>query len=199
MTMPRSPWHDIESIRDLMAALPYAWAFCGGWAIDIWLGQVMREHKDVDIAIWREDQLAIQAYLAERGWTMKKAGSGKLIPWEPDEYVDLPVHIIWCRNPEHDPDFLEILFEQRAEGRFRYRRDQRILLPEANIFQTSAQGWPYLAPEVALLYKSKRHEVDENAADFANTAPLLSAQQRAWLRASIALLDPHHPWLEMLV
>ena len=43
------------------------WLF-GGWAVDFWVGEVTRPHDDVDVAVWRTDEMAIGAALVAAGW-----------------------------------------------------------------------------------------------------------------------------------
>ena len=40
----------------------------GGWAMDFYLGQVTREHDDVDWSVWEKDLPAISALLTSRRW-----------------------------------------------------------------------------------------------------------------------------------
>lgn len=46
------------------------WFVAGGWAIDLFLDRVTREHSDIEIAVLREDQLALQRHLV--GWQFTK-------------------------------------------------------------------------------------------------------------------------------
>jgi len=67
----------------------------------------------------------------------------------------------------------------------------------------SPEGVPFVAPEVALLYKASRrgakhHQIEKNEADFASALPSLDAVARAWLRAALAVAHPAHTWLEQL-
>lgn len=41
----------------------------GGFAMDFYLGQVTRDHEDVDWFVWREDLPGISSLLISRGWT----------------------------------------------------------------------------------------------------------------------------------
>jgi hypothetical protein len=95
----------------------------------------------------------------------------------------------------------------RAAGRWRFdvfrephdgdmwicRRDTRIRRPYADLIQRDACGLPFLAPEVALLFKAMAPR-DKDTADFAGTLPLLDADQRRWLADAIAIVHPDHPW-----
>jgi hypothetical protein len=182
-------------IATLLAGFAPLWGIAGGWAIDLFLHRVTRPHHDVDVAILRGDQKAIYAYLEARGWTLEKAIAGDLIPWMAHEHIELPAHTIWCRNPAHTPDFVEILFNEAAGDLFLFRRDPAIRLPMHRAFITSRAGLPILAPEVALLYKSNNPDLPKNAADFHHALPALAAEQRAWLAAALRRTNAEHPWL----
>ena len=61
----------------------------------------------------------------------------------------------------------------------------------------SASGLPIVVPEIQLLYKAKHHlEKDEH--DFRAAVPLLSPQQREWLKQSLEVVHPGDPWLAEL-
>jgi hypothetical protein len=182
-------------IAALLAAYPHRWGVCGGWAIDLFLDRATREHKDIDIAILRADQKAMYAYLEARGWSLEQAVAGELIPWMAHDLIELPVHTIWCRNPAHVPDFLEILFNDAAGDVFLFRRDPAIRLPLARAFITAPCGLPILAPEVALLYKSNNPELPKNQADFDHALPALAPGARHWLLMALRRTDARHPWL----
>ena len=65
----------------------------------------------------------------------------------------------------------------------------------------TAAGLPYLAPELALLFKSKNtgnRPRPEDQADFERACPLLDPEQRAWLRWALAAVDPGHVWIDAL-
>ena len=187
---------ELTAIAGLMAEFERPWVFCGGWAVHLFLGdRCRRQHKDVDIAVLRRDQLAVQSYLRERGWTLEVAHAGVLTPWAEGEYLELPRHGIWCRNPAHEPDFVEVLLNEGDDALFRFRKDPSITLPLERAFLCSSSGLPFIAPEIALLYKSGSIEVEENAADFRTALPALDAGRRTWLRKALAQWQPGHPWL----
>jgi GNAT superfamily N-acetyltransferase len=43
------------------------WLF-GGWAVDFHVGRVTREHDDVDLAVWLEDEKRVASLLHANGW-----------------------------------------------------------------------------------------------------------------------------------
>jgi hypothetical protein len=196
--MSKSDFNDVVQAVKLFEAYEWPWAVCGGRAIDLYLNRVTRPHKDVDFAVLRRDQLVIQDYFSSRGWTLEKAAGGQLVPWHPGEWIDLPVHVIWCKNTHASPDFVELLFNEVDEVSFLYRRDASITLPLDKMMILSSSGIPILAPEIVLLYKSVKPEDDTAAADFRNVLPNLSQQANHWLAAALRRLQPDHSWLKDL-
>jgi hypothetical protein len=189
--------HDLRAIASLLAEYPQPWAFCGGWAIDLYLDRQTRQHKDIDVAIARRDQLQAQAYLVGRGWQLQVAHQGVLADWPDGEYLEVPRHGIWCRHPSAELDFLELLLNEIDGEAFRFRRDPTISLPLAQAFIPAPRGLPILAPEIALLYKSSSLD-DNNWSDFRAALPALDADRSGWLRAALASQDSAHPWLAEL-
>jgi hypothetical protein len=189
---------DLDAIVALMVNFPYSWFFCGGWAIDLFLGKTMREHKDVDIGIFRSDQLEVQAYLLARGWELAVAHDGVLTPWSQGIWLELPIHTIWCRNLDYVPSFLEVLLNEGDTAQFRFRRNLVLTRSGTDAVLYTVEGLPYLAPEIALLYKSAHVDLVDNQHDFDHALPYLATEQRAWLRQGLCTLYEQHPWLERL-
>ena len=186
----------VVRIAKLMTDLNRPWAFAGGWAIDLFCGGLSRFHKDIDVSVLRRDQLALQAHLMERGWSLHLASKGGLTPWSAGAAVELPVHVVWCRKPDHDPDVFEVLLEEADAGRLLFRKDPAIGLDfDRAITASASPDCRILAPEMVLLYKSRDAAAPASAADFRLAAPRLDAGQRAWLVAALARLNPRHPWL----
>lgn len=182
----------------LFADYDRPWAVCGGWAVDLYLGRVTRTHKDVDFVVFQSDQLLIQEYLSSRGWRLEKAFDGKVVPWQMGEWINLPVHIIWCKNPNCSPDFVELLFDEADEANFYFRRDPSITLPLEKMIVSSASGIPILAPEIVLLYKSALAEDQSYAEDFRNLLPALHSEARNWFADALEKMYPGHIWLKSL-
>lgn len=186
----------IEHVRDLLRGAPLRWWIAGGWAIDLFLRRTTRPHTDIEIAVLRQDQLALKTWLREwELWYVPGPGVG-LVRWR--EAVSLPpeVHELWCREERGDPWRLEVLFEEAADGQWHYRRDPRVTLPLAD-FGIEVDGVPVIRPEIALLYKSKRpRERDE--ADLRSAAPHLDAASRVWLARALTTTGTAGPWTGFL-
>ena len=59
----------------------------------------------------------------------------------------------------------------------------------------STQGIPYLSPELALLYKAKSAEREENQVDYTQTITEMNDEQVSWLHKSLDILYPRgHAW-----
>ncbi len=187
----------VRPINHLMADYPGHWGFCGGWAIDLYLARPTRAHKDVDLAVLRRDQRTLYRYLRTRGWSLETAHEGTLTRWD-GAPLALPIHTLWCSNPRHDPSFLEVLFNEDDGKHLLFRRDLSIRLRLEDAFPHSPGGWPILAPEIVLLYKSKYSDEDDSRADFLNVLPALDERQRVWLHKAISTLYGAHDWLEPL-
>lgn len=48
-----------------MKSFTKPWFIAGGWAIDLYLNKVTRQHKDIEIGIFRENQNELKKYLAD--------------------------------------------------------------------------------------------------------------------------------------
>jgi len=42
--------------------------FFGGWAVDLWVGRPTRPHDDIDVFVWRHDEVRVHDALATAGW-----------------------------------------------------------------------------------------------------------------------------------
>lgn len=197
--MNEADFDEIHQAVQVFADYDRLWTVCGGWGIDLFLNHVTGSHKDIDFAILRKDQLIVQEYLLCRGWTLEKAVSGELVLWQTGEWIDLPVHTIWCKNPGASPDFIELLFNEVDSTNFLYRRDTSLTLPLEKMIISSLPGIPVLAPEVVLLYKSARPEDPSASVDFKNVLTELSSEACDWLAIALNKSYTDHVWLKHLL
>lgn len=168
------------------------WWVAGGWAIDLFLEQITRAHEDLDVGVLRDDFPALQRCLP--GWQFFEAKDGQLTELMHDVRPRPDVHSLWCRREGSSVWQLEVMLEQMSGDEWVFRREPKVRRRFTDVLRRSECGLRYLAPEVQLLYKSKRARPRDNA-DFHSAMPRLSAAARDWLRAALVATQPDHPWL----
>src|SRR5207302_1649698 len=79
----RGSFDRIAEMAQRMEDFPHPWFVSGGWAIDLFLGRVTREHEDREVGVFRQDQRALREHLS--GWALFKAimgpDGGAWVPW----------------------------------------------------------------------------------------------------------------------
>ncbi len=184
----------VEELRDF----PAPWHICGGWALDVFFGRVTRVHHDVDVAVSRTDQLALQQYLTTRDWKLLTPFEERLQPWPMHMRMELPRHQV---HAHRRGAFIDFLLADLDGGIWRFRREPVIIRDMSRVRLLSDEGIPFLAPELVLLFKSKNtrgKERSKDQADFEEAYRRLEPERRAWLRWALIVVDPSHPWLERL-
>jgi hypothetical protein len=192
------PWEPAtpHEVRELLAAVDSPWWIAGGYAIEFAVGEPFRTHADIDIQLLRRDQLTAQQALP--GWEWWAADPpGRLRPWAAGEVLSPDIHDIWCRPSADAPWRLQFMLDEADGDHWVSRRDPRIRRPIAQIGRMSADGIPYLDPEIQLLYKAKGPRPKDEQ-DFAAMLPNMNALQRRWLRDAISIAYGEHPWLNRL-
>jgi hypothetical protein len=191
-------WEPInpEGIAELLSDFARPWWICGGWALDLFLGRETRRHDDLDVALLRQDQLALYHHL--RAWDIHYATTTHTLePWD-GRPLDPPIHGIWARRglEASAPWTCEFLLNEERDGEWIFRRNEAIRRPLEEIGD-ERDGVPFLRPEVVLLYKSSERS-PKNDTDFAAALPRLPREARLWLRQALETQDARHPWLEAL-
>lgn len=190
-------WDPIEppAAEMLLAGADFPWWIAGGYALEAFAGRSWRAHSDLDIGVYRRDQLKVQATLA--GWELHAADPpGTLRPWLPGEVLAPGVHDIWAREGSNQPWRFQLMIDEHDEDEWIYRRDSRIQRSFDSL-TWNLWGIEYLAPEVQLLFSSKGLRAKDEE-DFRQVAPLLSPVQRHWLVDALQLTSPGHPWIARL-
>ena len=145
----------------------------GGWAIDLAVGRVTRDHADVDVMMLERDKHALWSDLT--GVDVEPAGAlgpGRLV-----------LHSDRLRLPTE-------VFLSRATGTsLVYRRGAHSVTRALAGITCYRDSIPYLAPEVVLLFKA-RSKAARDQHDVETALPLLDAGQRSWLHDTLKLL-PH--------
>lgn len=185
------------SVASAMAGFDRPWCVAGGWAIDLWLGRVTRDHFGVDIAVLRDHQLELRRHLYDFAFKIAATRGERPVPWkDAKQMLMLPVH--------------ELFAADRATG-----RAWRIFLDESDGIdwhdrqcadvRMNLAGWrwhgtanvPVLNPLIVLLHKSRRPEAKDDL-DFHSALERLTEQQKSWLSVAILRQDADHKWLNDL-
>ena len=196
----------LAGVADLMSTYRPTWCLCGGWAVDAWLGRQTRDHPDVDIAVFQDDQRALFDHLA--GWQLVAHGPNVDVNtsqlWD-GRSLDFPVHLHGRLDAgEAVPDgvlkpeqgfTLDIQFGDRSGDDWILSRQPRISLPLGDGVQQSPWGLPTVVPEVLLFFKARELR-QRDKLDFLALLPQLTREQRDWARGAISLAG--HPWLPQL-
>jgi hypothetical protein len=186
---------ELVKLSKLLNDFRQPWFVAGGWAIDLFIGDVTRVHKDIEIAIFRKDQSRLREYLF--GWEFTKVVNGKIEPWNQDEWLELPIHEIHAHTKNTFFLELEILLDESSESEWRFRRNLDIARPLSMIRLLSDIDVPFLAPEIVLLYKAKNpRSKDED--DFHRVCSLVDKERQVWLKQAITVCHPGHHWLAEL-
>lgn len=197
MARTHTPWGvwepaTLTEVVALFSWLPVHWWVAGGHAIELAVGHPIRDHGDIDVLVLRRDQLAVRRALA--GWEWWAADPpGTLRPWQPGETLPPQVHDIWCRPTSQQPWRIQVMLDESHGTDWVSRRSARLRRPLATVGRTSADGTPYLAPEIQLFYKAEGLRPKDEI-DFTAALPHLSADQRRWLHRAIADTYGVHPW-----
>ena len=210
----------ITEAYELLHGGGFDYAFCGGLAIDLFLGYESRMHGDIDIcAFWEDRDRIIQFMQSQKFIVYEMLGGGRAhqISDVSDQFQvkrnifcfkeGCPLVKTYPRDEngccfieffhigQTELDFIEFLFNEKTEDQFIYARCREITrdLKRAILFSAEV---PYLAPELCLLYKSTDTERDGYGQDFELACSAMDDEQRKWLSGALLRVYPEgHKWL----
>ncbi|GGD93792.1 nucleotidyltransferase domain-containing protein [Paenibacillus nasutitermitis] len=188
----------VSEVSGIFSDIPVKWGIGGGWALDLYLGKQSRAHADIDVILFREEQLTAFAYLS-KDWILYKAENGKLTLWNEGEFLASTNDIWVCRDDE-SPWAFQIMFVDTEHDFWIYKREKSIRREVKDIFTETGGGTPYLKPEIQLLYKGGSAEIREkDQKDFLKVWPSLLPQAKEWLKSSLNIQFPNgHPWADSI-
>ncbi|MDN4595075.1 nucleotidyltransferase domain-containing protein [Polycladomyces subterraneus] len=188
------PFHPIDQVLSVMKSFDRPWFVSGGWALDLSVGRVTREHGDLDLTIFREDTERLIQYFD--GWTAYVA-----IPGERRYEIFRELEDV--RPPRHELVFqkgdlkLEFLLIDRDGDKVLFRRSPVITLDIQCFAQQDGSGRPHVAPEWQLLFKAKNPRPKDEQ-DFANHFKRLGKTSREWLLNALKRYQPDSHWIALL-
>jgi len=201
LTRLYGPWagKTPEDAARLMADYPGPWWVSGGWAIEAFTG-VPRAHDDIDLEVLRVDLPLLRRHLAGHLdlWTADDGALRPVLPGDqpdadPDSLLPEGCGQLWARPGGARPWEYDILLMTGSRRTWEFKRDSRIQRPLTSVGWTTGEI-PFLRPEIQLLLKARGLR-SKDQSDFEATLPLLDPPSTAWLRDSLALAHPGHPWL----
>jgi hypothetical protein len=171
------------------------WWIAGGVAIELFVGRRIRDHGDLDVEVLRIDQAELHGALSD--WDLRIASRGRLTRWLEGAAVPGEANDIWCRDDPEGPWRFEIVLAASDGHRWLYRRDQTVWRPLTEVGSGTSDGFPYLRPELVLLFKAKDTRPKDEQ-DLEAAVPLMDEGARAWLRHALETAHPGHPWIGRL-
>ncbi|MEU8990587.1 hypothetical protein AB0C98_29950 [Streptomyces sp. NPDC048558] len=190
-------WKDAwrpEQVAERLAGVSAPWCIAAGWALDLFRGRQSRPHGDLEIAVPSAGFTEIRERFPE--YVFDAVSSGRV--WaSADAEVLAATHQTWLRDPVSGQFLFDVFREPHDRGTWICRRDERLRLPYDAIIERTAEGIPYLVPELVLLFKAKAARPKDQA-DFDGALPQLSQARRDVLTGWLTRVHPGHPWLERL-
>jgi hypothetical protein len=176
-------------MADRLAGLDLPWYVAAGWALDLFRGAQTREHGDIEIGLPASRFAEVAARFDDVDFYVPDDGSLRAAT---AETLDAG-HQTWAWDRAAGRWRFDVFREPHDGDVWICRRDARIRRPFADIVERDADGIPFLAPEIVLLFKAKATR-EKDRADFAGVLPLLGADRRQRLDGWLALVHPTHPW-----
>lgn len=165
-----------------MSTFDAPWWIAGGHALALFAGRDWREHSDIDVLVLARDLGALHRAFPG-ALTVEEAGERRH-PWNGEPLTPGPHTLVFAG--ESPVQFL--LGATDGDEWVFHRGNGRIRLPLARLGST--EGIPHLAPEVALLFKS-RGSRPKDERDFTEVLPLLDDARRRWLLDRLRPRDTH--------
>lgn len=188
------PWSPRE-LADRLAGVEAPWCVAGGWALDLWHGRATRAHEDLEIAVPRARFSAIRAALA--AYELFSVGEGQVVHLPRGAEPPAHRHQTWVLDPTARAWRTDVFLEPGDDATWIYRRDETLQVPRGEVIARTADGVPYLRPELVLLFKAKAIRAKDQR-DFAAALPALDGAARGRLRTWLERMHPGHAWIERL-
>ena len=100
----------LTEAHDFLKDCDVPYAFCGGYALELFLNTTLRSHSDVDVVAFEQDKISLIRYVVSKGWNIYEHTSEwthnkkthaylRLIQNTKDQEVS-PLHSVWAIKPD---------------------------------------------------------------------------------------------------
>lgn len=196
--VPYEKWQplSVQETCDLFTNAPFKWAIAGGYAIELFLGTPIRSHSDIDVIIYRDEQLKVQHWLDN--WKFYAADPpGTLRLWKHGEFLPFGINDIWMHHSTSEAWQLQFLLTEVKDSEWFSKRSPLIRGQRSTLI-TEYQNIPCIRVEIQLLYKAKNQRPKDEK-DFYACLPLMTVEAKQWLKDKLSILYPKgHEWMLLL-
>ncbi|MFI0960942.1 nucleotidyltransferase domain-containing protein [Streptomyces sp. NPDC021080] len=180
-----------EQVAERLSGVRTPWCVVAGWALGLFRGGQSRPHGDLEIAIPAAGFEEIRDRFPE--FACDAVGWGRV--WADAGAEELAAtHQTWFRDPASGRYLFDVFREPHAGGTWICRRDETLRLSYSTVVERTADGIPYLATELVLLFKAKAVRPKDRR-DFDGVLPLLGPERRDRLGGWLERVHPGHPLL----
>ena len=190
MKLPRK----LDSACSVFSDFKEPWFVAGGWAIDLAIGRVTRQHNDIDFCIFRDSLHQFLSYFEEWKIEVSIPGTSQRLACQSIEDATLPRHELHC---DFENINIEILLNDRAGENLLFRRDTSIALPLERFTCWTNDNIPFVHPAWLLLFKAK-YSKEKDQKDFKEVIKILSKDDLKWLHQALCQHQPDSQWLREL-
>ena len=181
-----------REVAERLSGSSACWYVAAGWALDLFVVGLGRSHDDLEIGVPREQFAEIAQAFPGFEWDVVRNGCAWPFPEEADTS-----HQTWLREPATGRYRLDVFREPHDGDYWVCRRDTSITMPYRELILRTADGIPYLIPEVVLLFKAKARRPKDHA-DFVRVLPVMDRSRKFRLSRWLSRVHPGHPWIEAL-
>lgn len=188
------PW----SPNELLARLGGSdtnWYVVGGWALDLWHGELTRVHEDLEFSVPAIEVQRYRGILSGLEFFTVKDGRFDHLP--PGETPPIDVWQLWGADIGAGRWRVDMMVDRGSPDVWIYKRDPSFTLPRDQAIRETAGGIRYLAPHLVLLFKA-RHAREKDHQDFRNALLRLTPNEKSSLCHWLDVLHPGHTWIQAL-
>jgi hypothetical protein len=181
-------------LKSLMKEFNKPWFVAGGWTIDIFVNEITRNHKDMDICIFREDTEYALKYFENWDINVAIPGEHRLEKVIHLNDTDLPRY---CLHLFREQEFIELLLTDRDEDQVIFRKNKQIKMNISDFYKKTG-GIPYVNPAWQLLFKSlnSREEDEHDFRIYLNRVE--DTTSKLWLLQYMIQINGNERWIKEL-